>query len=135
MIKKLYTVEDDQDDDGSGKKKKKVLYQVDNEDDNNESREMDQSELDNRSELFIDQQNEEKANKQDMLADEISNRKVFSYNTGRWYFLRRMSSPICCLFPCCKPRNKRDDILFKDAKQKLYEEMDLLEIVKKLRVN
>ena len=47
MIKKLYTVDDDQDDDGRGKKKKKVLYQVDNEDDNNESRVMDQSELDN----------------------------------------------------------------------------------------
>ena len=46
-----------------------------------------------------------------------------------------MSSPLCCLFPCCKPRNTRDDILFKDAKQKLYEEIDLLEIIKKLRVN
>ena len=46
-----------------------------------------------------------------------------------------MSSPFCCLCPCLKPRNKRDDILFKDAKQKLYEEIDLLEIVKKLRVN
>ena len=48
--------------------------------------------------------------------------------------MRRMSSPFCFL-PCCKPKNKRDDILFKDAKQKLYEEIDLLEIVKKLRVN
>ena len=59
---------------------------------------------------------------------------MFSYGTGRWYFMRRMSSPFCFL-PCCKVRNKRDDILFKDAKQKLYEEIDLLEIVKKLRVN
>ena len=38
----------------------------------------------------------------------------------------------CC---CCKPKKKHQDFLFKDAKSKLSEEMDILEIVKKLRVH
>ena len=96
---------------------------------------MDKSNAD-QSDLFINKQSLlDGEDKQDILADEISSRRTFSYSTGRWYFLRRMSSPFCCLCPCLKPKNKRDDILFKDAKQKLYEEIDLLEIVKKLRVN
>ena len=36
---------------------------------------------------------------------------------------------------CCKPKKKHQDFLFKDAKSKLSEEMDILEIVKKLRVH
>ena len=48
--------------------------------------------------------------------------------------MHRLSSfPFCC--KCCTPKKRRDDLLFADAKQKLYEEIDLLEIVKKLRVN
>ena len=130
MIKKLYTADDDDDDGGSDKKAKKL-----DRDSINESRMMDKS-VAGESDMFINQQTQgEGEDKQDILVDEISSRKTFSYSTGRWYFLRRMSSPFCCLCPCLKPKNKREDILFKDAKQKLYEEIDLLEIVKKLRVN
>ena len=47
--------------------------------------------------------------------------------------LRCNSFPFCCIGRCIK--NKKKDFLWNDAKQKLYEEIDLLEIVKKLRVN
>ena len=58
---------------------------------------------------------------------------MFSYGVGRWYCVHRFTTfPFCC---GCKPKSRRDDRLFADAKQKLYEEIDLLEIVKKLRVN
>ena len=102
MVKKLYTADDS-----------------DNDDDNKKEGDKEGDPIDEKSPNME-------------LADEISKRKVFSYGTGRWYFMHRMSSPFCC---CCRPRNRKDDILFKDAKQKLYEEIDLLEIVKKLRVN
>ena len=36
---------------------------------------------------------------------------------------------------CLRPKNKRKDFLFKDAKKKLLTEIDLLEIVKKMRVS
>ena len=36
---------------------------------------------------------------------------------------------------CCRAKKTRDDFLFKSAKSKLSEEMDILEIVKKLRVH
>ena len=130
MIKKLYTVDDDSDDDDGGQNKKK-------------DKKIEQGEYEQLYDKQIIVEEESKSNisemrkandKSEVLEDEISGRTVFSYGTGRWYFMRRMSSPFCFL-PCCKVRNKRDDILFKDAKQKLYEEIDLLEIVKKLRVN
>ena len=63
----------------------------------------------------------------------LSKRSVFSYKYIREAFLRRMSSWYCCF--CCKPKLQRRDRLFKDARSKLFEEIDILEIIKKLRVN
>ena len=68
------------------------------------------------------------------MEDEVLNRRVFSYSPNRWYIRLQLSEfPLCCFSVCL--RNKREDFLWKDAKQKLYEEIDLLEIVKKLRVH
>ena len=64
----------------------------------------------------------------------MTKRRVFSYSDIRWYIRTQLSEfPLCCFSVCL--RNKRQDFLWKDAKQKLYDEIDLLEIVKKLRVN
>ena len=46
--------------------------------------------------------------------------------------MKRFNVWYCC---CCRPKRKRNDFLFKNAKSKLSEEIDLLEIVKKLRVH
>ena len=46
--------------------------------------------------------------------------------------LRHFNSICCC---CCRVKPKRIDLLYEDAKKKLNDEIDLLEIVKKLRVN
>ena len=118
MIKKLYTA-DDSDDGGD-------------EDSNKDKKVQDKEIKDENDEPALLKAGEAGKDRTEELCEEVSNRRVFSYSTSRWYFMHRMSSPICC---CCRPRNKRNDILFKDAKQKLYEEIDLLEIVKKLRVN
>ena len=63
----------------------------------------------------------------------LAKRSVFSYKYFREAFLRRMNSWWCCC--CCKPKLQKRDRLFKDARSKLFEEIDILEIIKKLRVN
>lgn len=63
---------------------------------------------------------------------EIETRETFSYKYSRFWVLWRFDKKICC---CCRAKKKREDFLFKDAKGKLAEEIDLLEIVKKLRVH
>ena len=62
---------------------------------------------------------------------EIEKRKTFSYTYGRFWYLWRFDKSICC---CCRAKKKREDFLFKDANRKLNEEIDMLEIIKKLRV-
>ena len=39
---------------------------------------------------------------------------------------------LCC---CCRPKSKREDFLWGSATKKLNEELDVLEIIKKLRVS
>ena len=123
MVKKLYTADNPDDKTGDGKSQKKKNAVNEDEEASIES--------------FISKAESEMTNSDgDMniaLEEEVSKRGVFSYDTGRWYLVHRMSSfPFCC---GCTPKKRRDDRLFADAKQKLYEEIDLLEIVKKLRVN
>ena len=62
----------------------------------------------------------------------IAKRTIFSYRYTREACMRQLSAWYCC---CCKLRPRRGDRLFKDARSKLYEEIDILEIIKKLRVN
>jgi len=68
----------------------------------------------------------------DKIKREIESRETFSYSYGRFWLLWRFDKKICC---CCRPKKKREDFLFNDAKGKLVEETDLLEIIKKLRVH
>ena len=65
------------------------------------------------------------------MRQEIEERQTFSYKYSRFWCLRRFDHVICC---CLRPKKKRDDFLFHNAASKLKEEMDLLEILKKLRV-
>ena len=70
--------------------------------------------------------------KSEEMRNVLAKRTPFSYKYTREACMRRFSAWYCC---CCKPRPRRRDRLFKDAKNKLYEEIDILEIIKKLRVN
>jgi len=63
---------------------------------------------------------------------EIDSRSTFSYKYPRWWVLWRFDNSYCL---CCRAKKKREDFLFKDAKAKLNEETDILEILKKLRVS
>jgi len=63
---------------------------------------------------------------------EIEKRETFSYKYERFWYLLRFDRD-CCY--CCRPKKKREDFLYKSAKSKLSEEIDILEIVKKLRVH
>jgi hypothetical protein len=65
------------------------------------------------------------------LANNISSRRIISQSYWRGFQLRHFSSALCC---CCRVKPGRDDFLYSDANKKLNEEIDLLEIVKKLRV-
>ena len=69
--------------------------------------------------------------KSEKMESAMTNRSVFSYKYFRLGFLKYFEHKLCC---CCKAKSKRHDFLFRDAKKKLNEEMDLLEIIKKLRV-
>ena len=64
--------------------------------------------------------------------DEIEHRETFTYKYRRWWQFVWLDSKCCC---CCRPKRGRQDFLFKNARSKLNEELDILEIVKKLRVS
>ena len=66
------------------------------------------------------------------IRNEIESRETFSYKYPRFAFLESFDYKVCC---CLRPKKKRDDYLFKDANSKLNEELDILEIIKKLRVH
>ena len=70
--------------------------------------------------------------KTDQVKDEIEKRETFSYQYNRFWCLWRFDKKCCC---CLRPKKERGDFLFKSAKSKLSEELDILEIVKKLRVH
>ena len=61
----------------------------------------------------------------------INNRKMFSYSYTRFWLYKNFGSAWCC---CCRYRAKRNDKLFLIGQKKLFSEIDILEIVKKLRV-
>ena len=72
-----------------------------------------------------------KASQQKKVRKEIEKRRFFSYTYCRFWYVLRFDKAICC---CCRARRRREDFLYKEAKSMLSEEIDLLEIIKKLRV-
>lgn len=66
------------------------------------------------------------------MNEAISNRSIFSYGYTRLWIVTNCSKPWLC---CCRAKSKRDDFLYREAKKKLYTEIDLLEIVKQMRIN
>ena len=62
---------------------------------------------------------------------EIESRKVFDYSYWRLWVVKKFDKK-CCL--CCRTERKREDFLYNSARSKLSEELDILEIVKKLRL-
>ena len=66
------------------------------------------------------------------LKKDIQERHVFSYGYWRGVFISLFDNKWYC---CFIKRKKRDDFLQEDAMKKLNREMDILEIVKKLRIS
>ena len=59
----------------------------------------------------------------------MTKRAIFSHKYRRLAYIKYLGW--CCW---CKPGNKREDFLFRDAKEKLNNETDLLEMVKNMRI-
>ena len=78
----------------------------------------------------MDSEEDEKTAQQH-LKTAITERQVFRYSYWRGFCMAIFGSPWCC---CCRWKRKRQDWLQKDAKKKLNREIDILEIIKKLRV-
>ena len=72
-----------------------------------------------------------KHKKAERIEKAITQRETFSYKYTRLWCLVNFGGPCCC---CCRVRHKRRDFLYRDAKQKLAEETDILEILKRLRI-
>ena len=68
----------------------------------------------------------------EVVIEEIERRSTFSYRYRRFFVFNNFDKSYCCW---CKPKRKREDHLFKSARGKLNEELDILEIIKKLRVS
>jgi len=62
----------------------------------------------------------------------ILERQVFSYKYMRLWLVKWFGSALCC---CCRVKTRREDWLQKDASEKLKLEIDILDIVKRLRVH
>ena len=58
-------------------------------------------------------------------------KSVFSYNYMQMWTLKNFDSKWCF---CCRRKMNKDDFLQKDAQSKLKREMDLLEVLKTLRL-
>ena len=108
MIKKLYSVDPEEDENGDG------------------------SDPNKKDKDIGDAQVFSEKSKADQLNDAITNRTVYTYKYSRLYYMLNFNKAWCC---CCRAKPKRNDFLFREAKKKLYSEIDLLEIVKKMRVN
>ena len=66
------------------------------------------------------------------MVNSILDRQVFTYKYARMWLVKHFSSPLFC---CCRVRLRKDDFLQREAKLKLNAEIDVLEILKKLRVH
>ena len=65
------------------------------------------------------------------LEKSITQRETFSYKYSRLWCLLHFGGSWCC---CCRVKNKRQDFLYRDAKSKLADETDLLEMIKRIRI-
>lgn len=65
------------------------------------------------------------------LTHETQRREPFKYTMWRFFFKKNFASPWCC---CCRHRNEREDNLQAKAKTRLYQELDIMKIIQKLRV-
>ena len=69
--------------------------------------------------------------KAEKLEAAINDRKSVSYSYSRFWLFKNFGNAWCC---CCRYRPKRSDKLFAIGQSKLSSEIDILEIVKKMRV-
>ena len=84
-----------------------------------------------QSESFSDTDDHEAHMQEEQLKSAITDRQIFTYSFWRVWCLKFFGSS-CCL--CCQVRRQRQDRLQESARRKLFSEIDILEIIKKLRV-
>lgn len=75
--------------------------------------------------------------KQDKVKDAIQNRSIFSYNyrSALKTDIKRQLYWLCCCCCCRRPlRITKDEFYYKNGLKKLYTEIDLLEVVKQIRI-
>ena len=75
------------------------------------------------------------------MKNAISWRKIFSYSYEQFYqdWFRVKVHKFCCWLNCAcchtRRRKSREERIFKQGQRNLYTEIDLLEIVKQLRIS
>ncbi len=69
--------------------------------------------------------------KQNLNAEVTERRKPFRYSMWRFFCKKNFSSPWCC---CVRHKDNADDKLQSKARTRLYKELDILQIIQKLRV-
>jgi hypothetical protein len=68
---------------------------------------------------------------QDLKSEVKERRLPFKYNMWNFFCKKNFSSPWCC---CCRYKSVTADALQARAKKRLYQELDIAEILQKLRV-
>ena len=66
-----------------------------------------------------------------LLRKNLTSRSIFSYKFKDWWLISKFNSKWCC---CCKKSPDKSYKLFNQAKSKLNREIDILKMVKQLRV-
>ena len=137
MMKKLYSYgveSDDEDDDDDDKKKRKKNQRggTGGQQDPRSASPTQNAQIRGTIDEEVDTKQENDHDKMNKLKYEMRHRRPFSYSGWRLNKLEWFSNPWCL---CCRKFPQRKDKLFKEGKKKLYEELDILEIIKKLRVN
>ena len=114
MIKKLYSssIPRDDDDDSGGDDDKEMLK--------------------SGKENLLEEVNELDKDKSTRLNAAILDRQVHTQRYTSGWMMKRFGKKWCC---CCRMKPRREDWLQRDAQEKLKLEIDILDIVKRLRVH
>ena len=91
----------------------------------------DRDEEETNTKTLSDSNERPRGKKVNRLEESITQRATFSYKYTRLWCILHFGGPWCC---CCRVKNKRRDFLYRDAKSKLADETDLLEMIKKIRI-
>ena len=81
--------------------------------------------------LDPDVPSDERSFKQNLNAEVTERRKPFRYSMWRFFCKKNFSSPWCC---CIRHKDSPEDKLQSKARTRLYRELDIMQIIQKLRI-